>query len=132
MIIDSHAHVSPNYDNKDDWDFATESEMWAYHQSTNYFHHKPVATTRSGAQSADAWKLLWDEKDAFRWSGRQNVNFRIERGQFVWEKDGERYTAALKPGLETARLVDLMDAVGIDKAVLQPTLSYNRFFGHAT
>ena len=59
MIIDSHAHVSPSYDSLQDWDFDTEPELWAYHQSTNFFHHKPVATTASGAQSTEAWKLLW-------------------------------------------------------------------------
>ena len=54
MIIDSHAHVSPSYDSLQDWDFDTEPELWAYHQSTNFFHHKPVATTASGA-AAQNW-----------------------------------------------------------------------------
>jgi len=132
MIIDSHAHVSPNYDRFEDWDFDTEREVLAYHQSTNYFHHKPVATTTGGDQSTEAWKLLWDAQDPHRWSGRRDVNFRISGGQFVWEKDGARYSAAMKPGLAASRLVDLMDAAGIDKAVLQATLSYNRFFGRVT
>ena len=98
MIIDSHAHVSPSYDSLQDWDFDTERELWAYHQSTNYFHHKPVATTARGGQSTEAWKLLWDEQDAHSWSGRKDVSFRISGGQFVWDKDGERYAAPVKPG----------------------------------
>jgi hypothetical protein len=116
----------------EDWDFDTERELWAYHQSTNYFHHKPVATTANGKQSPEAWKLLWDEQDPHRWSGRTNVSFRISGGQFVWEKSGERYAAPLKPGLPAGRLVELMDAAGIDRAVIQATLSYNRFFGRVT
>ena len=132
MIIDSHAHVAPNFDSMEDWDFDTEEEVWAYHQSTNYFHHKPVATTSRGEQSADAWKLLWDERKPHSWSGRTDVGFRISSGQFVWEKDGERYTAPLRPGTEGARLVGLMDASGVDKAVLQATLFYNRYFGRMT
>jgi hypothetical protein len=47
----------------------------------------------------------------------------------AFEGDGERYSAPLKPGLPAGRLVELMDAAGIDKAVIQATLSYNRFFG---
>ena len=31
MIIDSHAHVSPGYDRRGDWDFDTDPELWAYH-----------------------------------------------------------------------------------------------------
>jgi hypothetical protein len=66
MIIDSHAHLSPSYDSLQDWDFDTERELWAYHQNTSYFHHKPVATTAKGEQSTEAWRLLWDEKDPHR------------------------------------------------------------------
>ena len=132
MIIDSHAHVSPSYDSLADWDFDTESAMWAYHQRTNYFHHRPAATTATGEETAEAWELLWDEHDPHRWSGRKNVNFRIDGGRFVWEKDGERYSAPMKPGLPAGRLVELMDAAGIDKAVIQATLAYNRYFGRAT
>src|SRR5436190_8988799 len=99
MIIDSHAHVSPNYDRFEDWDFDTERELWAYHQSTNYFHHKPVAMTARGEESTEAWKLLWDEQDAHSWSGRKDVSFRISGAQFVWDKGGERYAAPMKPGL---------------------------------
>src|SRR5919202_398231 len=105
MIIDGHAHVSPSYDSLPDWDFDSEPELWAYHQSTNYFHHKPVATTSAGEQSADAWRLLWDENDPHSWSGRKNVNFRIDGGQFVWEHNGERYSAPMKPVLPPGRLV---------------------------
>src|SRR5215213_87157 len=100
MIIDSHAHVSPSYDSLPDWDFDTERELWAYHQSTTYFHHRPVATTAKGEQSTEAWKLLWDEQDPHRWSGRKDVNFRISGGQFVWEEDGERFAAPMKSGLD--------------------------------
>jgi hypothetical protein len=132
VIIDGHAHVSPSYDSLQDWDFDTERELWAYHQNTNYFHHKPAATTAKGEQSTEAWKLLWDEKDPHRWSGRTDVHFRISGGQFVWDTDGERYAAPMKSGLEPGRLVELMDAAGIDKAVLQATLRYNRHFGRLT
>lgn len=130
MIIDSHAHVAPRYDRLEEWDFSSRDGMLAYHQSTNYFHHKPVATTSKGEQSTDAWKLLWDEHNVRSWSGRTNVNFRISGGQFVWDKDGEQYSAPLKPGTDASRLVALMDAAGIDKAVLQATLRYNQHFGH--
>jgi hypothetical protein len=132
MIIDSHAHVSPSCDSLPDWDVVTESEMRAYHQSTDYVHHKPCATTAKGEESTEAWKLLWDEHDPHRWSGRRNVSFRIEGGQFAWETEGERYTAPMKPGLTTVRQVEPMDAVGIGKAVIQATLKYNRYFGRVT
>ena len=131
MIIDSHAHILPSYDSLQDWDFDTEPEMWAQHQNTTYFHHKPVATTAGGGRSEDAWKLLWDEHDPHRWSGRRDVGFRISGGQFVWEHAGERYATPTRPGLPPGRLVELMDAAGIDKAVIQATLSHNRFFGRA-
>jgi hypothetical protein len=58
VIIDRHAHVSPGHDRREDWDFDTDPELWAYHQRTTYFHHKPVATTAGGGQAPDAWKLL--------------------------------------------------------------------------
>jgi hypothetical protein len=48
MIIDSHAHVSPGIDQFEDWDFDSERELLAHHQSTDYFHHKPVAATSRG------------------------------------------------------------------------------------
>jgi hypothetical protein len=129
VIIDGHAHVSPAYDRREDWDFDTDQELWAYYQSTNYFHHKPVATTAGGEQAPDAWRLLWDEQQRNSWAGRQDVQFRTEGSQFVWEHGGERYTAPMKSGLPASRLAELMDAAGIQKAVLQATLLYNRHFG---
>jgi hypothetical protein len=57
------------------------------------------------------------------------VGFRISGGRLVWEPNGERYSAPMNPGLPAAGLVALMDAAGIEKAVLQATLRYNRFFG---
>jgi hypothetical protein len=102
VTIDSHAHVSPNYDWLGDWDFDTEQELWAYHQSTNYFHHRPVATSAGGGPAPEAWQLLWDEQNPHSWAGRTDVRFRIEGNQFVWEKDGERYAAPMKPGLRRA------------------------------
>src|SRR5205823_748671 len=95
----------------------------------NYFHHKPVATTASGGQSTEAWKMLWDEQDAHSWSGRKAVIFRFSGEKFALVLGGQSITGPAKLGLAAWCLVELMDAAGIDKAVIQATLSYNRFFG---
>src|SRR5207244_5402736 len=77
----------------------------------------------------DAWKLLCDNQQPYSWAGRADVNFRIEDGRFVWEKDNVTYSAPVRPAADAARLIALMDAIGVDKAVLQASLPYSRFYG---
>ena len=38
--------------------------------------------------------------------------------RFVWESDGVTYAAPVRPAADAAHLIGLMDAVGVDKAVL--------------
>ena len=112
-----------------DWDFDGTEAALRHQQRILYAYHHPQAVTGSGETVKDAWKLLWDERQPYSWAGRQDVHFRIEQERFVWEKDQVTYSAPVRPAADAARLIALMDAVGVDKAVLQASLPYSRFYG---
>ncbi len=129
MIIDSHAHLHPSQADLDDWDFDGTEDALRHQQRILYIYHRPQAVTDSGETVKDAWKLLWDERQPNSWAGRTNVNFRIENERFMWDKDGVTYSVPVRPAASAAHLISLMDAVGVDKAVLQASLPYSRFYG---
>jgi hypothetical protein len=129
MIIDSHAHLHPSQADLEDWDFDGTEAALRHQQRILYAYHRPQAVTASGETVKDAWQLLWDERQPHSWAGRREVNFRIENGRFVWEKEQVTYSAPVRPAADAARLIALMDAVGVDKAVLQASLPYSRFYG---
>jgi hypothetical protein len=129
MIIDSHAHLHPSQADLEDWDFDGSEAALRHQQRILYAYHRPQAVTVSGEIVKDAWQLLWDERQPHRWAGRREVNFRLENERFVWEHEHEAYSAPVRPAADAARLIALMDAVGVDKAVLQASLPYSRFYG---
>ena len=128
MIIDSHAHLHPSDANTEAWDFDSVDETLAYQQRTLYKYRKPEALTSSGQSDPDAWQLLWDDQDSDSWSGRRDVNFRIQGDHFLWDNNGETYSTPIRQGTSTALLLDLMDFVGVSKAVIHASLRYNRFY----
>jgi hypothetical protein len=128
MIIDSHAHLHPSQADLEDWDFDGIESALRHQQRILYAYHRPQAVTASGETVADAWKLLWDERQPYSWAGFRDVKFRIENERFVWEKEGITYSAPVRPAADAGRLIALMDAVGVDKAVLQASLPYSRFY----
>lgn len=129
MIIDSHAHLHPSQADPEDWDAADRAAALRDQQRVLYTYHRPSAVTGSGETVRDAWKLLWDERQPHSWAGRADVNFRIDGGRFAWDKDGVTYSALVRPAADAAHLIALMDAVGVDRAVLHASLPYNRFYG---
>ena len=131
MIIDSHAHLHPSQADLADWDCESDEATLREHQRVLYLHHRPPAVTASGETVREAWKLLWKDQRPSSWEGRTAVNFRIVAGRFVWEKDSVIYSAPARPAADAALLVRLMDAVGVEKAVLHASLPYNRFYGRA-
>jgi Amidohydrolase len=92
-------------------------------------YHRPRAVTASGESAPDAWKLLWDQQRPYSWSGRTEVNLRVEGERFVWDKDAVTYSAPVRTATDPDHLVGLMDAVGVDMAVLHASLPYNRYYG---
>jgi hypothetical protein len=129
MIIDSHAHLHPSQADHADWDFDGTEDALRHQQRVLYVYHRPQAVTDSGETVKDAWKLFWDERQPHSWAGLQDVKFRIEDERFIWEKDRVTYSAPVRPAADAARLIALMDAVGVDMAVLQASLPYSRFYG---
>jgi len=127
MIIDSHAHLYPATNALGDWDFKSEEGACLFHQRTSYAFHRSARRSDMDIIDSDAWKLLWDEGRVGRWDGRIDVGFRIEGGNFVWEKAGITYTSPCRPGSDPTLLVSLMDACGVDAAVLQTPLRFSRF-----
>jgi len=129
MIIDSHAHLHPSQADPEDWDFDGTADALRHQQRILWVYHHPQAVTDAGETVKDAWKLLWDERQPHSWAGLRDVRFRIEQDQFVWESDRVTYSAPVRPAADAAHLIGLMDAVGVDKAVLQASLPYSRFYG---
>jgi hypothetical protein len=129
MIIDSHAHLHPSQADFEDWDFDGIDAALRHQQRILYAYHRPPAVTASGETVKDAWKLLWDAQRPYSWAGRAEVNFRIEHERFAWDKDQVTYSAPVRPAADAARLITLMDAVGVNRAVLQASLPYSRFYG---
>lgn len=129
MIIDSHGHIYPNPDAYDvDWDFASEEEAFRYAQ--RICHHFSFPAVRSDTNTVDkeAFKVLWDQNRTSDWAGRKDdVRFRIEGSSYIWEKDGVTYTAAARTGHDPSSFIELMDACGVDAAVLQTGMHFNKF-----
>jgi hypothetical protein len=129
MIIDSHAHLHPSQADLEDWDFDGTADALRQQQRILAIYHRPAGVTDSGETVKDAWKLFWDQDQPNSWAGFKDVRFRIEEEKFVWEKDGVTYRAPVRPAADAAKLIGLMDATGVDKAVLQASLPYSRFYG---
>ena len=132
MIIDSHAHLHPSDADLADWDFPNDAAALRNHQRVLHVYRQPAGLTGAGETVRDAWKLLWKDQHPLSWEGRTDVNFRLVDGKFAWDKDGVTYTTAIRPAADAALLIKLMDAVGVDKAVLHASLPNNRFYGRAT
>src|SRR5262245_6185716 len=122
MIIDSHGHLHPSQADLEDWDFDSPAAALRDQQRVLTMYHRPAAVTAAGETVRDAWKLLWDEQRPYSWAGRAEVNFRLESGRFAWDKDNVTYIAPVRPEAGPARLIALMDAAGVDKAVLHASL----------
>ena len=129
MIIDSHGHLHPSQADLDDWDFENRDAALRGQQRVLNLYHRPPAVTAAGEPAPDAWKLLWDQQLPYSWTGRRDVNFRIDGGRFVWDREGVTYSAPVRPATDPAQLIGLMDAVGVDKAVLHASLPTNRYYG---
>jgi len=129
MIIDSHAHLYPSTGSFEDWDFADREEETKFHQRTQYTFgiYRPHYRSDTNAVDPDAWRLLWDESRASEWDGMRDVGFRVEGNDFVFEKDGIRYTSAGRTEDDPGKLLGLMDACGVDAAVLHATMRYSRY-----
>jgi predicted TIM-barrel fold metal-dependent hydrolase len=132
MIIDSHGHLHPSQADLEDWDFGSVSAALRGQQRVLHAYHRPTAVTASGETAPDAWRLLWDPARPYSWEGRTEVNFRVENGRFAWDKDGVTYLAPVRPATDPAHLIALMDAVGVDKAVLHASLPNNRYYGRVS
>jgi hypothetical protein len=129
MIIDSHGHLHPSQADLAAWDFESDAEALRHQQRVLHLYHRPAAVTGAGETAPDAWRLLWDPQQPYSWAGRQDVNFRIQVGQFAWDRASVTYTAPVRPATDPAQLIDLMDAVGVDRAVLHASLPTNRYYG---
>jgi hypothetical protein len=129
VIIDGHGHLHPGQADLEDRDFDGTDEALRQQQRVLYAYHRPRAVTAAGETVPDAWKLLWDERRPSTWAGRTEVGFRTEGERFVWDKDAVTYSASVRLATEPAHLVALMDAVGVERAVLQASLPYNRCYG---
>ena len=145
MIIDGHTHASARCEA--DWDFLGVAEHMKHEQRILTGMRCKVKKMKDDSVVKDGWKTLWDESLLNSWDGRYEVNLRVawEKDReyavkfhppiYVWEKEGEKYYAdgpyvkkilkAPPPEL----LLELMDKVGIDRAVLQlPPVDLNKFF----
>lgn len=129
MIIDSHGHLHPSQADLEDWDFNDRAAALRDQQRVLTIYHRPKAMTAAGEPAPDAWKLLWDQQRPYEWAGRREVNFRIEGEQFAWDADGVTYLAPVRPEADAARMIGLMDAVGVDMAVMHASLPTNRYYG---
>jgi predicted TIM-barrel fold metal-dependent hydrolase len=129
MIIDCHGHLHPSQSDLESWDFESTDQALRHQQRILSTYHRPRAVTASGEPAPDAWQLLWDQQQPYSWSGRAEVSLRVEGERFVWDKDGVTYSAPVRPATDPAHLIALMDAVGVDKAVLHASLPYNRHYG---
>ena len=129
MIIDSHAHLYPATGDFADWDFETKEEEAAFQQRIQYTFgiYKPSVRSDTGELDTEAWKLLWDEERAAEWSGLKDVNFRVEGNYYVFEKDGITYSHAGRTGDDPEKMLALMDACGVDAAVLHATMRYSKY-----
>jgi Amidohydrolase len=129
VIIDSHGHLHPSQADLDDWDFENRGAALSGQQRVLNVYHRPPAVTAAGEPAPDPWKLLWDQQLPYSWAGRRDVNFRIDGERFAWDSEGVAYSAPVRPATDPAHLIGLMDAVGVDKAVLHASLPTNRYYG---
>jgi hypothetical protein len=126
MIIDSHAHLYPAPDALADWDARSREEALAFQQREVYVGRRP-ADTAAGTTVPDAWKTLWDESLDGDWRGRRDVGFRVQNDTYAWDSDGTTYLTPARAGTSPEHLIALMDAVGVDKAVLQTWERFNHY-----
>jgi hypothetical protein len=131
MIIDSHAHLHPSDADLADWDSPNDAAALRDHQRVQYVYRRAPALTAAGETVRDAWKTLWNDEHELSWEGRTEVNFRLADGKFAWDTDGVTYTTAIRHAADAALLIKLMDAVGVDMAVLHASLPCNRYYGRA-
>ena len=145
MIIDSHTHVSVR--SEADWDLDSAADVAKYcFQRILARPHVEVRRLADDSVVPDGWKTLWDENRLTTWEGCRQVDLRIawqkEDGLtvngppfFRWTSAGEELYAPGDHVLICYKapppevLLGLMDAVGIDMAVLQlPPIHLNKFF----
>lgn len=127
MIIDSHAHLYPNTDAYADWDFATKEEAFCFHQRVCYTFNFSATRSDTNTVDSNAWELLWDKNLESEWDGMKDVGFRIEDNNYIWEKDGVKYTSPGRREDSPEKFLALMDACGVDAAVLHATMRYSKF-----
>jgi predicted TIM-barrel fold metal-dependent hydrolase len=127
MIIDSHGHLYPEVGALGDWDFEDEEEARRSHQRASYVFRRVGRRSDTGVDDPDSWKLLWDAQRVESWDGLLDVGFHLEGNDFVWEHGGVTYTAPGRPGSDPLLFLSLMDACGVDAAVIQNPLPINRF-----
>jgi predicted TIM-barrel fold metal-dependent hydrolase len=145
MIIDSHAHVSVR--SQADWDLDSDAEVMKYcHQRFIARPHVEVRRIGDDSVVEDGWKTLWDPERLHSWDGARDVGLRVSYQRpggpttnrppfFTWRADGEDVYAMGDLVLKMYKapppevLLPLMDAVGVDRAVLQlPPVNLNKFF----
>jgi hypothetical protein len=127
LIIDSHGHLYPDTGALEDWDFDSQEEAFRLQQRASYTFQRPGVRSDTGKLDPDSWKILWDPQRVGHWDGLARVGFHIEGNNFVYAKDGVTYTEAGRPASNPHLFLSLMDACGVDAAVIQPPLQISRF-----
>ncbi len=134
MIIDSHAHIWPSIAKEEEWEVESIDELMKHIQRLFFAFHLPAWRVKDNSLKDKAWKTLWNESLLGTWEARYNVNFRIEKGRFLWDKDGTEYYYPAPPPAPPEKIISLMDKVGVDKAVLQHsflTFKLNKYYSRA-
>jgi len=118
MVIDGHAHIQPSHGDEGEWDFPSTQAHVAYVQRLVYVLRKEARRLTDDLPMPDAWNALWVDELRGSWRGCRDVGARIEGDRFLWMVNGEWCYIPLIPARPYEELVALMDAVGIDKAVI--------------
>jgi predicted TIM-barrel fold metal-dependent hydrolase len=127
-VIDNHAHVFPPMRGASGYPSA--DEHLAVLQYAFAFSNHPARRVADGAQMPPS--ALWDWERGWP-DGRVDVGFRIgSYGRVEWEQDGvgyyRQYQSPLLHDMASPPdlLVAMMDAAGVDMAVLQNDRNYGR------
>jgi len=128
MIIDNHVHLFTDLGGNSE--YKTEGIQLMYAQKMMSTHFLPLR--RVDDYSIINEQNLWDE-DKPGPEGRRNVNFRAGGfGRYVWTVDGVDYSKQYMPvGMQKMVaspefLIEQMNYVGVDKAVLQHGHTYGK------
>lgn len=129
MIVDSHLHTFPDARQAPGW-----SDPAEFFRLVQYALSQHRQTVRRDADHAVVVEppSAWSTSDRTP-TGWRDVAFRVGRfGRFAWTIDGVDYYKQYQPvwldpmAASAELIVALMDAVGIDRAVLQNDIYYGK------